>query len=46
LRSSTANSIVATPPLSPRVAALREAALHKEHWYGIPTLPLLEARAW
>lgn len=38
--------MITKPKLSPRVAALREAALHKKQWHGIPTLPLIEARAW
>ena len=46
MQNSTASSMPATPALSPRVAALREAALHKKQWDGIPALPLIEARAW
>jgi len=34
------------PILSPEIARLREAALHKQGWEGVPTLPLIDARAW
>ncbi len=43
---STASVLMDVPQLSERVAALREAALHKEVWHGSPARPLIDARTW
>lgn len=32
--------------MSSKVTELRNSALHKKHWHGVPTIPVIDARTW